>query len=123
MPEIWFPNLGIKIDKLSRTAFSIGNFNIYWYGLIIGLAIIAAVLLVLHEAKRSGQKPDDYIDFASFAIILSVIGARLYYVIFSWDMYKDNLLKILTFREGGLAIYGGVLTGILCGIIFCKDVK
>ena len=66
MPEIWFPNLGIKIDKLSRTAFSIGNFNIYWYGLIIGLAIIAAVLLVLHEAKRSGQKPEDYIDFASF---------------------------------------------------------
>ncbi len=123
MPEIWFPNLGIKIDKLSRTAFSIGSFNVYWYGLIIGLAIIAAVLLVLHEAKRSGQKPEDYIDFASFAIILSVIGARLYYVIFSWDMYKDNLLKIFAFREGGLAIYGGVLTGILCGIIFCKRRK
>ena len=120
MPEIWFPNLGIKIYKLSRTAFSIGNFNIYWYGLIIGVAIIAAFMLVLHEAKRSGQKPEDYIDFASFAIILSVIGARLYYVIFSWDMYKDNLLKIFAFREGGLAIYGGVLTGILCGIVFCK---
>ena len=120
MPEIWFPNLGIKIDHLSRTAIKIGNFNIYWYGLIIGTAIILATLLVIHEAKRSGQRPEDYIDFASFAIVLSVIGARLYYVIFSWDMYKDNLIKIFAFREGGLAIYGGVLTGILCGIIFAK---
>ena len=120
MPEIWFPNLGIKIDKLSRTAFSIGSFNVYWYGLIIGLAIIAAVLLVLHEAKRSGQKPEDYIDFASFAIILSVIGARLYYVIFSWDMYKDNLLEILNIREGGLAIYGGVIAAVLTVIIAAK---
>ena len=120
MPEIWFPNLGIKIEHLSRTAFKIGSFSIYWYGLIIGLSIIAAVLLVLHEAKRSGQNPEDYIDFASFAIILSVIGARLYFVVFSWDMYKDNLLKIFALREGGLAIYGGVLTGILCGIIFAR---
>ena len=113
MPEIWFPNLGIKIDHLSRTAIKIGNFNIYWYGLIIGAAIILATLLVIHEAKRSGQRPEDYIDFASFAIVLSVIGARLYYVIFSWDMYKDNLIKIFAFREGGLAIYGGINGAIL----------
>ena len=93
MPEIWFPNLGIKIDHLSRTAIKIGNFNIYWYGLIIGAAIILATLLVIHEAKRSGQRPEDYIDFASFAIVLSVIGARLYYVIFSWDMYKNICLQ------------------------------
>ena len=120
MPEIWFPNLGIKIDHLSRTAIKIGNFNIYWYGLIIGAAIILATLLVIHEAKRSGQRPEDYIDFASFAIVLSVIGARLYYVIFSWDMYKDNLIKIFAFREGGLAIYGGVITAIVVVFIFAK---
>ncbi len=123
MPEIWFPNLGIKIQHLSRTAFSIGDFNVYWYGLIIGFAIMAAVSVVIHEAEISGQKPEDYIDLAPFAIVLSVIGARLYYVIFSWDMYKDNIIKIFAFREGGLAIYGAVLTGILCGIIFAKKRK
>ncbi|MCI1931131.1 MAG: prolipoprotein diacylglyceryl transferase [Clostridia bacterium] len=123
MPEIWFPNIGIKIYHLSRVLFSIGNFNIYWYGAIIGIGIVLATLLVLHEAERSGQKKEDYIDLASFGIIASVIGARLYYVIFSWDNYKTDLLKIFAIREGGLAIYGGVLTGIVCGIIFSKRRK
>jgi len=123
MPEIWFPNLGIKINHLSRVFLSIGSFDLYWYGLIIGVGIVLAVLLVLHEAKRSGQKPEDYIDLASFAIILSLIGARVYYVIFSWDNYKNDLLKIFAVREGGLAIYGGVITAIICGIIFSKRRK
>ncbi len=123
MPEIWFPYLGIKIDHLSRVAFTIFGYNIYWYGLIIGTAIVAAFALVLYEAKRSGQNQNDYIDFASFVIILSIIGARLYYVIFSWDYYKDNPLKIFAIHEGGLAIYGAIITGIICGLVFSKVKK
>ena len=123
MPEIWFPNLGIKISNLSKIAFTIGDYNIYWYGIIIGAAIIAAFFLVLHEAKRTGQSQNDYIDFASFTIILSIIGARLYYVIFSWDYYSKNPIKIFAIHEGGLAIYGAILTGIICGIVFSKIKK
>ena len=109
MPEIWFPNLGIEIDHLSRTAFTVFGQDIYWYGIFIGLGVILGVLLALHEAKRTGQNPDTYLDFIIYAMIIAIIGARLYYVIFSWDMYKDNLLEILNIREGGLAIYGGVI--------------
>ena len=123
MPEVWFPNLGIEIEKLNRVAFSVFGFQVYKYGLIIGIAIILATLLVLREAKRSGQDPDMYVDFALYAIILSIIGARLYYVIFSWDMYKDNPLKIFAFREGGLAIYGAVIAGIATGFVYSRVKK
>ena len=120
MPEVWFPNLGIWIDKLDRVAITIGGINLYWYGIIIGLAIICAVLLVCYEAKRTGQSVDDYLDFGTYTIILSIIGARAYYVIFAWDLYKDDPIKIFAFREGGLAIYGAVITGIICGFVYSR---
>ncbi len=118
MPEIWFPHLGIEIDHLSRVAFSLFGMDVYWYGLIIGVAILLAVALVMHEAKRTGQDPDEYMDFGLVAIILSVIGARVYYVIFSWEMYRDHPLEILNFRHGGLGIYGAVLVGIGYGLFY-----
>ena len=77
MPDVWFPNLGIWIDKLDRTAITIGGFSLYWYGIIIGVAILLAVLLVMYEVKRTGQNVDEYLDFATWAIILSIIGARV----------------------------------------------
>lgn len=107
MPEIWFPNLGIEIDHLSRTAFTVFGQDIYWYGIFIGLGVILGVLLALHEAKRTGQNPDTYLDFIIYAMIIAIIGARLYYVIFSWDFYSQHPEKIFAIREGGLAIYGG----------------
>ena len=119
MPEIWFPNLGIEIDHLSRTAFTVFGQDIYWYGIFIGLGVILGVLLALHEAKRTGQNPDTYLDFIIYAMIIAIIGARLYYVIFSWDMYKDDLLDIFNLREGGLAIYGGVIAAVIS--IFVLD--
>ena len=121
--EVWFPNLGIKIENLSRQALSVFGFEIYWYGVIIGTAILLAWLLALYEAKRTNQNPEEYMDFGIAAIILSIIGARVYYVIFSWSDYKDNLIKIFAFREGGLAIYGAVLAGILSGIVYAKMKK
>ena len=121
--EVWFPNLGIKIEKLSRQALSVFGFEIYWYGVIIGMSILLAWLLVLHEAKRTNQSPEEYMDFGIVAIILSIIGARLYYVIFSWSDYQYNLIKIFATREGGLAIYGAVLAGILSGIVYARIKK
>ena len=117
MPEIWFPNLGIEIDHLSRTAFTVFGQDIYWYGIFIGLGVILGVLLALHEAKRTGQNPDTYLDFIIYAMIIAIIGARLYYVIFSWDFYSQHPEKIFAIREGGLAIYGGIIGGVLTAIV------
>lgn len=118
MPEIWFPNLGIEIDHLSRTAFTVFGQDIYWYGIFIGLGVIHGVLLALHEAKRTGQNPDTYLDFIIYAMIIAIIGARLYYVIFSWDFYSQHPEKIFAIREGGLAIYGGIIGGVLTAIVY-----
>jgi prolipoprotein diacylglyceryl transferase len=122
-PEVWFPNLGIKITHISRVAFSLFGFDVYWYGVIIGSAIMLGVLLMINEAKRTGQNPDEYLDFGIYVIILSIIGARLYYVIFLWEDYSDNLIKIFAIREGGLAIYGAVLTGIIFSAIYARKKK
>ena len=118
MPEIWFPNLGIEIDHLSRTAFTVFGQDIYWYGIFIGLGVILGVLLALHEAKRTGQNPDTYLDFIIYAMIIAIIGARLYYVIFSWDFYSQHPEKIFAIWKGGLAIYGGIIGGVLTAIVY-----
>ena len=123
MPEIWFPNLGIEIDHLSRTAFTVFGQDIYWYGIFIGLGVILGVLLALHEAKRTGQNPDTYLDFIIYAMIIAIIGARLYYVIFSWDFYSQHPEKIFAIREGGLAIYGGMIGGVLTAIVYSRVKK
>ena len=123
MPEIWFPNLGIEIDHLSRTAFTVVGQDIYWYGIFIGLGVVLGVLLALHEAKRTGQNPDTYLDFIIYAMIIAIIGARLYYVIFSWDFYSQHPEKIFAIREGGLAIYGGIIGGVLTAIVYSRVKK
>ena len=79
--------------------------------------------MAVMEAKRSGQNPDTYYDLVIYAVIFSVIGARIYYVIFSWDMYKDDLKSIFNIRQGGLAIYGGVIAAIITVIIFARVKK
>lgn len=123
MPEIWFPNLGIEIEHLDRVAFTVFGKNVYWYGIIIGLAVLIGVVLAMKEAKRTGQDPDMYVDFVIYALIFSVIGARLYYVIFSWDYYSAHPAEILATRSGGLAIYGGIIGAVLTAIVYCKKKK
>lgn len=75
--------------------------------------ILIGFLIATVEAKRTGQNPEDYLDMGLVGVIAGIAGARIYYVIFSWDLYKDNLLSIFNLREGGLAIYGGVIGAVI----------
>ncbi|MDR3239876.1 MAG: prolipoprotein diacylglyceryl transferase [Clostridiales bacterium] len=122
-PEIWFPHLGIQIEKLSRVAVEIASFKLYWYGVFIVLGVLLGMLAALQEAKRVGHDPGLYTDFLLYALIAALAGARLYYVIFSWDNYKNNLLQIFAIREGGLAIYGGVIGSFICAYVYTKKKK
>ena len=117
-----FPNIGIHLPNVGNH-ITIFNFDIAYYGLIIGLGILTGILIAAAEAKRTGQDPETYYDLAIYAVICSIIGARAYYVIFSWDMYKGNLKSILNLRQGGLAIYGGVIAAVITVIVFAKVKK
>lgn len=110
--DIAFPNLGISFEHVGKNIDILG-FTIAYYGIIIGAAILLGFLIATVEAKRTGQNPEDYMDMGIIGVIAGIVGARLYYVIFSWDMYKDNLLHIFNLREGGLAIYGGVIGAVI----------
>lgn len=117
-----FPNLGIHLASVGKTV-SLFHIDIAYYGIVIGLGILAGLFVAVMEAKRSGQNPDTYYDLVIYAVIFSIIGARIYYVIFSWDMYKDDLKSIFNIRQGGLAIYGGVIAAIITVIVFAKVKK
>lgn len=116
---IEFPNLGIHLSSLGDH-ITVFGFDIAYYGIIIGLGILAGIFIAAAEAKHTGQNPENYYDLAIYAVIFSIIGARIYYVAFSWDMYKDNLKSIFNIRQGGLAIYGGVIAAVITVIIFAK---
>ncbi|MBE6009662.1 MAG: prolipoprotein diacylglyceryl transferase [Lachnospiraceae bacterium] len=115
--NINFPHLHIYLDHVGKS-IDIFGFSIAYYGIVIAIGMVLGTLLARAVAKRTGQDPDMYVSFAIMAIIISVICARIYYVVFSWDLYKDNLMSILNIRQGGLAIYGGVIGGIISAIIF-----
>ncbi len=122
-PEIVFPHLGIELQSVSRVAFNILGINIYMYGICLGLGLLLGALTAYRIAKNTGQNLTLYYDFTFIVVITSVIGARLYYVIFSWDTYKDNLLEIFNFRNGGLAIYGVVIAAVITAIVFTRVKK
>lgn len=120
--DISFPHLGIEIANLG-TGITIFGFKIAFYGMTMALGMLMGLLIARWQAKRTGQNPDLYSDFALYAIIFSVIGARLYYVIFSFDNYKDNLWQIFNTRGGGMALYGSVIGGVLTAIFFARKRK
>lgn len=94
-------------------AFYLGPLAIRWYGIILSVAVLIGIFLTLREAKRQEIDPDFFLDFFIYGIPGAVIGARLYYVIFRWELYQDNPLKIFATREGGLAIHGAVIGGLI----------
>lgn len=115
--QINFPNLGIYLRHVGKTV-SVFGFPIAYYGIVIVCGMLLAICLVMHEAKRTGQNPDDYYNMGLLGILFGIIGARAYYVIFAWDAYKGDLLKIINIRNGGLAIYGGIIGGVATVLIY-----
>lgn len=120
--SIRFVNLGIELEDLGKS-ISVFGIEIAYYGIVIAIGMILALMLVFHEAKRTNQNVETYYDLAICVILSGIIGARLYYVIFAWDMYKDDMLSIFNIRNGGLAIYGGILAGILAAFIYSRIKK
>lgn len=119
---ISFPNLGITFNHVGKTVTLFG-IDIAYYGIVISIGIAMGIMVAYLEAKRTNQDTEIYLDFAIYAIVFSIIGARLYYVLFSWDLYKDNLLSIFNLRQGGLAIYGGIIGAVITLIVFAKVKK
>lgn len=129
MNDIQFPNIGITLSDLGD-GITIFGFEIKFYGMVIALGFLLGYLFINSEAKRTKQNPEDYLDYFLLLIIPAIVGARLYFVLFS---YKDYFVKgqgfwntvkaIVNTRNGGLAIYGGIIAGAITLIIFCKKKK
>lgn len=98
---------------MNRTILSIGNFHIYWYSVLIATGIIIGLYLLMKEASKQNISKDTIIDIAFYTIIWGIIGARIYYVIFNIKPYLSNPISILYVWEGGLAIYGGIIGGLI----------
>ncbi|MGI6094225.1 MAG: prolipoprotein diacylglyceryl transferase [Lachnospiraceae bacterium] len=120
--SIGFPNLGIFLEHVGKN-FSVFGFEIAYYGIVLTLGMAVGITICVREANRTGQNGDMYLDLLVFTMFTSLVGARLYYVIFSWDYYKDNLWEIINVRHGGLAIYGGIIAGAITIFIFCRVKK
>ncbi len=120
--DIAFPNLGIYLRDVPKS-FSVFGFTIAFYGVIIAIGVLGGVLLASHVAKLENLDADLIWDFAIYAIIFSIIGARVYYVVFSWDRYRNDLLGVFNLRNGGLAIYGAVIAAFLTMWIYCRKKK
>lgn len=120
--DIAFPNLGIYLENVPKK-ISIGGFDIAFYGILIGIGMILGCLIAAKEIKNRGMDENVIWDLSIYVIFFSIVGARTYYVVMSWDLYKDNLLSIFNLRQGGLAIYGGVIAGAITVITYCRIKK
>lgn len=119
---IEFPNFHITIENLPKS-FNLFGLDVAFYGLIIAIGILAGIFVACAEAKHTGQDYNQYIDFSIYAILFSVLGARLYYVAFSWDYYSRHPLEIINIRGGGLAIYGAVIAALITCFVYTRIKK
>lgn len=120
--EISFPSLGLSFNP-SRVAFFIGNKPIYWYGIIIAAGFLLAVGYALRRSEQFGLTQDNIIDMLICAVPAAIVCARIYYCLFSWDLYRDNPIKILYIWEGGIAIYGGIIGAVIGLVIYTRVAK
>ncbi len=121
--DISFPGLGLKFNiNPILLEYSNGG-GIHWYGVIIAFGVVLALLYCSHVAKREGENPDSITELVLYALPISVVFARTYYVIFSWDSYKDNLLDVFKIWEGGIAIYGAFIGAVLTAYVYFKIKK
>lgn len=120
--SVRFPHLGIEIEHMVK-GIDVFGFRIAFYGIIIGIGMMAGIAVAIWEAKRTKQNTDNYIDLAIYGILSAIVGCRIYFVAFEWDYYKDHLLEIFNLRKGGLAIYGGIIGAVLCVLVYSKIKK
>ena len=119
---ISFDKLGLEFI-VNRAAFKIGGFPIYWYGILIATGLLLASLYAFSECKKTSVSSEDFLNMLLIAIPVSIICARLYFVIFSFDSYKNNLADVFDIRSGGLAIYGGIIGAFIVIISYCRIKK
>jgi prolipoprotein diacylglyceryl transferase len=105
---------------MNPVAFEVFGLEVRWYGIFIATAMFLGSLLFLRSTKKSGYKEDDIYDIILFAFPAAIVGARLYYVIFNWQYYAGDMMKIMNIRGGGLAIHGGLIGGFLAAYLVCK---
>lgn len=108
---------------MNRVLISIGKINIYWYSFLIFISILIGLYIVKKEVIKTKVNKDFIIDLIFYLIPVCIIGARIYYVIFKFSTFKDNPIDIFKIWEGGLAIYGGVIAGIIFSIYYCQKRK
>ena len=108
---------------LIENLFGIEGWSIAWYGVIIAVGMVLGVILAIYRARKQGLKEDLIFDFILLALPIAIICARGYYVIFEWDSYSGDILSIFKIWKGGLAIYGGVIGGLVTAILFCRHHK
>jgi phosphatidylglycerol:prolipoprotein diacylglycerol transferase len=120
--SIAFPNLGIYLPHVIKS-FTVFGYEIAVYGITMALGILAGMYMAVYVAKKTGQDADDYMNLTLIGIFTGLIGARAYYVIFSWDYYRLHPLEILDFRGGGLALYGSVIGAVSTAVIYALAKK
>lgn len=117
-----FPNLGIYLEHVGKT-FSVFGIDIAYYGVVVVTGMLAGLLIVNAEAKRLQQNAEQYWDMGMIGLLSGIVGARIYYVVFDWDNYKNNLLEVFNTRHGGLAIYGGIIGAVIAVYIYGRIKK
>ena len=119
--NVSFPGLGINLEI--QRSFEVFGFTIYWYGVIIALGLILAIIYATYNSKRLGVNPDKLLNCVIVGVITGIIGATAYYVLFNLDYYASYPNKILAINEGGLAIYGGIIGALIGGLVVAKICK
>lgn len=117
-----FPGLGLEFT-INRQALSIGPVTVYWYGLIVVTGIVLGTLYAMRRGKEFGFSSDRVLDVVMYSVVAGILGARVYYVAFTWDYYSRHPQEIIRIWEGGIAFYGGAIAGILCAYLLCRHWK
>ena len=104
---------------INPVAFHLGSLSVKWYGIIMAVAIVLACLMAVNEGKKRQIIPDDFVDLLLWAVPLGYVGARIYYVIFEWSYYSQYPEQIIAIWNGGIAIYGGLIAGLIVLLVFC----
>ena len=122
MNVITFPDLNLQFN-INRIALSIGGISIYWYAILMTSAFVISLLIYKLKNGKFEIKFSDILDLALLVIPISIVSARLYYILFNLEYYVANPMQMFNLRSGGLAIYGGIIGGAVTCYIFCKKRK